>query len=114
MITIYSYDKHTWISGFFAPFIGALIGTLMYIMLIGAHLDDPEEDAKGDDNNNNGGDWRSTRFIPKAQVQNQSIYNEQAPPSSTYGVSNNNYPTPPPSNAYGSPSANYGVRGEWG
>ena len=112
MTKIFRADQQTWASGFFAPFIGAFLGTILYIMLIGAHLEDPEEEVKGD-GNNNGGDWRSTRFIPKAQIPNQSIYNAEAPPSSTYGANNNNYQaSPPPSTTYGNPNANYGVRGQ--
>jgi hypothetical protein len=62
-----------WAVGFFAPFIGCMLGSILYIFLIGAQIkDDSEEtigevvaygDGQGPENNQN--QWRATVFIPK-------------------------------------------------
>ncbi|CAG7824766.1 unnamed protein product [Allacma fusca] len=51
--------SHWWMVGIVGPIIGAVIGTIMYILLIGSHLDDLDEEledgnvTKSNDNNIN-------------------------------------------------------------
>ncbi|CAG7722135.1 unnamed protein product [Allacma fusca] len=58
---------HWWTVGTFGPMIGGALGSYLYILLIGIHLDDATDAEKTneDDDNNNNGDWRATQFVPK-------------------------------------------------
>jgi len=81
-----------WSVGFFAPFIGAILGSLFYIFVIGAQLRHKEIDIPRPDVNENTQkpenqkDWRSTAFVPKvnaqyAQAQNRVRFENYNQPS---------------------------------
>ncbi|CAG7722136.1 unnamed protein product [Allacma fusca] len=96
---------HWWLVGFFGPLIGGALGSVLYVTLIGAHLNDEDEDSKVS-KETNGEDWRSTRFMPKAQApqspnqynvgpqQQQSPQQGQQPQNPHYGASNYGYSGP--------------------
>jgi len=94
--------QHWWLVGFFAPFIGAIIGTFIYIFVIGAHLTYEDIDI-GHPRNYQGNtvtetnDWRVNHFIPKVPPQ-QSMPVQQSYPQQGYqqGVNNNGYVKGPP------------------
>jgi MIP family channel proteins len=72
------WDEQWWAVGFFGPFIGAIIGSFLYIFLIGAQIKEDAEETIGEVvayGNGTGGEqdpghnqWRATVFIPKPQA----------------------------------------------
>ncbi len=91
VIKSFSRGDQWWTVGFFAPFIGAIIGSLLYIFVIGAQLryDDGEEnegeivtvmgqEVPGHDR------WRANVFVPRVpgngQPQSQGNGQGNGPP----------------------------------
>jgi len=78
--------------------IGAAVGSILYIFLVGAHLKDADE-SKGPVRPAESGDWRSTVFIPKANPPPQTPLTPVAAnnpygsggPYAQNGVNNNGY-----------------------
>lgn len=81
-----------WAVGFFAPFIGAILGSVIYIFVIGAQLRYHDEEDSGDmitvENNGdpNGKEkWRANVFVPRlgspARQQQQNYQHQQQPVS---------------------------------
>lgn len=72
-------NQQWWAVGFFAPFIGAIIGAFLYIFLIGAQLnyddpDDPDQmyvprNESPSQPGPNADHWKSTVFVPRLSPQ---------------------------------------------
>jgi len=105
-------NNHYWLAPFLGPMLGAAIGALAYVFLVGSHLPDTEEEK----NEKKGlvpvdsSDWRSTVFLPKVNQpsgpQNTNGYGVGAPYGN--GVVNGGLVSPQNGGPYGTGVQNNG------
>jgi len=87
------WDDQWWAVGFFSPMIGAMVGSFLYIFLIGAQIKDDDDETIGelvaygnspgggsDVDTGNHNQWRATVFIPKPQAAGRRMGAPAPPP----------------------------------